>query len=74
MRLGLWIAAMLISACNGGHSHDLPPSCQELVDLCHDPGEAGDADAEACHEIGHDGDEAACDAEYDACITTCEGA
>jgi hypothetical protein len=78
MRLG-WIAITLVGiGCSDddddGHDDELGPMCQEIVDACHEPGEAGDAASEACHETGHEGDEAVCELEHDVCIDTCENA
>ncbi len=77
MRLG-WIAiAFAVIGCSNsddGNDDELPAVCQEIVDACHEPGEAGDAASELCHETAHEGDEAACEAEHDDCIATCEAA
>ena len=60
-----------------GSGHDdggVPPACGDLSSMCHDLGvELGGMYAE-CHDIGHDADEAACEAAYDECIALCTGA
>jgi hypothetical protein len=45
--------------------------CQDIVDVCHEAEENGVEGAAECHETGHAGDEAACEADHDACIATC---
>lgn len=45
-------------------------SCDQLGDACHDASGAGGLAAE-CHDIGHDGDVAACDAMLTACLAAC---
>lgn len=76
MRVGWLVVALVGIGCSSdnGHDHELGPMCQEIIDACHEPGEAGDAASEACHETAHEGDEAVCETEHDACIQTCEDA
>lgn len=69
--------AVFALACNGGkedeHDHTGEgPVCSELAELCHEAGEAGDADAEACHDVAHEADEAACEAQLESCQAICE--
>lgn len=78
MRL-VWMAMAVVGiGCDGesddGQVEELGPICQEIVEACHEPGEAGDAASEACHETGHEGDEDVCETERDVCIATCEAA
>lgn len=72
MRFITFFLVSSLLACNGGHDsdhdHEVGPLCTELGEVCHD---VEGADAQACHDLGHDGDEDACEAEYDACIATC---
>ncbi len=65
------LLALFVSAC-ADHTDDLGPSCLAIVTACHEPGEAGDADAEACHEVAHDADEAACTEQEADCVALCE--
>lgn len=46
--------------------------CAALGSLCHDAGEV-DADAQACHELGHIGNAADCAASFVECATLCLG-
>jgi hypothetical protein len=65
--LGLW-------ACAGDkddHGEGEGPICSEISEACHEPGEAGDAEAEACHDIAHEADEDACEAERERCLALC---
>ncbi|MEY4513080.1 MAG: hypothetical protein RLZZ450_5202, partial [Pseudomonadota bacterium] len=50
-----------------------PSSCPQIVSTCHevDPGQGPIHD---CHEIGHDGDAAACATALDSCIALCSAA
>lgn len=49
-------------------------ACAELASRCHDVAESGVAELVACHELGHDGEEAMCAAMRDSCIALCEAA
>jgi hypothetical protein len=44
--------------------------CVALGSLCHEAGEI-DAEAEACHEVGHVGNASDCAEQFDACATLC---
>ena len=46
------------------------PKCAALGSLCHEAGEI-DADAEACHDVGHVGNAAACAEQFASCATLC---
>jgi uncharacterized repeat protein (TIGR04052 family) len=48
-------------------------ACDGLGSNCHVVGE-GNAEAEACHQLGHDADEAACSESRAACVNTCGAA
>jgi hypothetical protein len=55
----------------GGEAHaEGPAACEALGSLCHDadsgPGPIGD-----CHDVGHEGDEKNCTAQFASCITVC---
>lgn len=67
---------LVLVACAGGedsdHEHEVGPICEELGEVCHEPAENGDVDAQACHDLGHDGDEVACEAEQAACLAVCQ--
>jgi hypothetical protein len=52
-------------------SHETSEQCEEIGSLCHEPGETN-AQAQACHEFGHDGDPEVCADMYDDCIALCE--
>jgi hypothetical protein len=61
----------------GGH-HEEPDAghsmCEELGQLCHDLDTGPDAGlARECHQVGHDGDEAACSVIYGECVELCGG-
>lgn len=45
-------------------------ACEQLGRLCHG---IGPGFTEECHEIGHDGDEALCEAELEECLAACVG-
>jgi hypothetical protein len=55
------------------HGGEASPMCEELGEVCHEPGETNEM-AQECHVIGHDGDAAACEMAYDECIAFCTGA
>lgn len=54
----------------GASGSDIDPKCAALGALCHAAGEI-DAEADACHEIGHVGDADACADSFAACATLC---
>jgi hypothetical protein len=77
MRGVLWSTVVCFVACSSDddegddHGHDLPAVCQDIVDVCHEADENGVEGAAECHETGHGGDEAACEADHDSCIALC---
>ena len=74
MRFGasMVLAATLVG-CGGKdeEEHEQGPICTELTEACHEAGETGDAEAEACHDITHEAVEADCETELDRCTTLC---
>lgn len=46
------------------------PKCAALGSLCHEAGEI-DVDAQECHELGHEGNAAACADGFEACAMLC---
>jgi hypothetical protein len=72
---GWWLGVALgMGACAGDkddHGEGEGPICAEISQACHEPGDAGNAEAEACHEIAHEADEEACEAERERCVTLC---
>jgi hypothetical protein len=68
------VAVALVAGCGGADDdeHELGPNCQAISDACHDADEAGVDGAAECHETAHHADEDACEAELDACTTTCD--
>jgi hypothetical protein len=54
----------------GGAGSGDDPKCAALGALCHAAGEI-DADAEECHDLGHEGNAAACAEGFDACAILC---
>lgn len=54
----------------GGAGGGDDPKCAALGELCHAAGEI-DADAEECHDLGHEGNAVACAEGFDACATLC---
>lgn len=54
----------------GGAGSGDDPKCAALGALCHAAGEI-DADAEECHDLGHEGNAAACADGFAACATLC---
>lgn len=79
MRFLVPSAALLLLAC-GGTTEDttaLGESCTALAEACHHGEDMGDAPSIACHDIAHEGDEAACEAELDpatGCVAACDAA
>lgn len=55
-----------IDECLGGEPGDR--FCRALGRLCHD---TIDAAGQACHELGHENDPAACRRQFDDCAETC---
>jgi hypothetical protein len=71
MLVALGVAAGACSGDSDDDDHEVPQSCQDIIDVCHEAEEAGVEGAADCHETGHGGDEAACDADHDACVALC---
>lgn len=65
------LAAAAFVGCSSADSHETSEQCEEMGSLCHEPGETN-AQAQACHEFGHDGDPEVCADMYDDCIALCE--
>ncbi len=58
-------------AAHGGGGHaEAPTVCRVLGELCHQA-DTGDGAASECHDLGHVGDVAVCEQEFDGCIATC---
>lgn len=53
-----------------GGASGVDAKCAALGSLCHAAGEI-DPKAQDCHELGHEGNAAACADEFDACATLC---
>lgn len=73
------VFALVLGACGSDdeeeeHGHQLPATCQAIVDACHhvDTGDPGDI--HTCHESAHGGDEAYCNANQASCVALCEAA
>lgn len=69
-----WFPMVVLAAavaCGTDDTHTGTGACAELAEACHDAGDLGDPDAAECHDVGHGTDEAACEAELDACLTLC---
>ena len=56
-----------------GGTHGEADKCCELGAICHVVGDDVDPEVQACHELGHENDEAACAAEYESCLSICQG-
>lgn len=55
----------------GGDGHGVGPAvCEVLGTLCH-AADSGTGPVSECHDVGHEGNEAACEAQFALCITTC---
>lgn len=54
----------------GGAGNGPDPKCAALGELCHEVDDKN-GPLHDCHELGHDGDAAACAAGFDACATKC---
>ncbi|MEQ1569118.1 MAG: hypothetical protein ABMA64_26010 [Myxococcota bacterium] len=67
----MMVAAFAVVGCNGGETHEEGPICAEIMEVCHEASEGGDAEAVACHDVAHEADEAACEEQRDACVETC---
>ncbi|MDQ3032437.1 MAG: hypothetical protein M3Y87_08485 [Myxococcota bacterium] len=77
MTRALSIAMVLVlAACGGGSGdgdagHGAGGACDEIVEHCHSVGSAS-AEADACHELGHDGPVASCEARRAECVAICD--
>ena len=62
-----------IAICDAVETDGGPPdSCDTIGQTCH-PYDTGSGPAHDCHEVGHAGDVAACDAALAGCMATCSG-
>jgi hypothetical protein len=57
------------STANGG-ADDGSVECQVIGELCHEA-DSSTGPAHDCHEVGHEGDGAACLSEFASCVATC---
>jgi hypothetical protein len=58
------------SGGHGGTGGAVGTACEQLASICHGiPG----AFTEHCHDLGHDENEPACEAELSACLAACRG-
>lgn len=69
------LASASIVGCEDGHKHDGDHhgegDCADIITACHDADEAGNENAAECHDIGHDGVQAACTAAKAECLAKC---
>jgi hypothetical protein len=67
---------LALGACGEetGTHDDLGEACAPIAEACHEVAGLGDAELDECHDIGHDGDEAACEAESERCLAVCAAA
>lgn len=68
--------ALILSACGGSPAdgdagHAGGGACGEIVEHCHSVGSAS-AEADECHELGHDGPEESCELRRAECIGICD--
>lgn len=63
----------LLVGCGGDGGSTTTHDCADIIAACHevDPGSGPIHD---CHEVGHDGDEAACTPVRASCVSMCEAA
>jgi hypothetical protein len=57
---------------SGEEEQELDPICDEIREACHDADE-GTGKPFECHEIAHENDVDACEAERDSCLEACSG-
>lgn len=55
-----------------GHDHEGTGACADLIAACHDADEGEGTESAECHDIGHDGVQATCEAERTRCLEACE--
>lgn len=74
----LWSALLAFPGCSdddehehdGDHHADAALVCQVMGELCH-AADSGEGAAHECHETGHVGDGAACEAVFGECMDVC---
>ncbi|UJR83476.1 Hypothetical protein I5071_55440 [Sandaracinus amylolyticus] len=71
----LVLLMIALAGCGGDDDdgHGGEGSCEELSTECHDVDEGGGFVAE-CHDLGHNGTAAECDAMLDDCLAACRAA
>jgi hypothetical protein len=73
--IGAMVVALVtgFAGCNGGKHAEEGPICSEIAEACHHAAEMGTStEAEDCHDLAHDADEDACDAQRDDCVALCD--
>lgn len=70
-----WILLALTGALTAACDEDPagPDACRQISSACHDV-DTGSGPLHDCHETGHDGDLAACEAVLGSCVAMCEAA
>ena len=72
--LALGLLALAGSGCGDDGSHPTAPSCQAIIDACHDV-DPGSGPITDCHDTAHDvGTPEACDPIQTMCVTLCAAA
>lgn len=84
IRVLLSASCILLSACGSDDASSEPEtspggasgesdSCCRLGAVCHVAGDDVDPEVRACHDLGHENVQEACDARYEECLVICEG-
>lgn len=73
MKRILFCLAMLVPACGDDDDHEVPALCEQIGEQCHPFDNGSSGIGHDCHELGHDGDLATCEANEAMCLAFCSG-
>lgn len=69
------LAGLLANACtNDGAGGVTPGACDSIIDACHYKDDGSDEFINNCHANAHDGNDASCSADLQACLDACNAA
>lgn len=69
------LVGLIASACTSDGSGGVTPgACDQIIDACHTKDDGSDDFINGCHSTAHEGDDAACSSNLQACLDACNAA
>lgn len=69
------LLGLLANACSDDDGGGVTPgACDSIMDACHSKDDGSDEFINGCHTHAHDGDDAVCSSELQACLDACNAA